>query len=75
MVPALDEKQDKTLLWAKQAHGVTSFAFTMPISNCMDVEQDVSIAHDRFTHVMYAYGSSRKVSVNLNSIAPDAARC
>jgi hypothetical protein len=30
----LDERQDKTLLWAKQAGGVTSFAFTMPIHNC-----------------------------------------
>lgn len=54
--PVLDEKQDKTLLWARQADGVTSFAFTMPVRNCGDPEQDVGIPHDRFTHVLYAHG-------------------
>lgn len=56
MVPELDAKQDKTLLWAKQAGGVTTFAFTMPVHNCGDVDQDVSLTEDRFTHVIYAYG-------------------
>jgi hypothetical protein len=68
-MPVLDEKQDKTLLWAKQAGGVTSFAFTMPVANCKDTEQDVAIAHDRFTHVLYAYGSPEaKVSTRAPSL-------
>lgn len=57
--PVLDDKQDKTLLWARQADGVTSFAFTMPVRNCKDTEQDVAIPHDRFTHVLYAYGDDQ----------------
>jgi hypothetical protein len=56
VVPELDAKQDKALLWAKQAGGVTTFAFTMPVHNCGDAEQDVSLTEDRFTHVIYAYG-------------------
>jgi hypothetical protein len=54
----LDETQDKTLLWARQAEGVTSFAFTMPVQNCGDPGQDVVIPHDRFIHVLYAYGEN-----------------
>lgn len=54
--PLLDDTQDKTLLWATQAEGVTSFAFTMPTRNCGDNGQDVLIPHDRFVTVLYAYG-------------------
>jgi hypothetical protein len=56
--PVLDARQDKTLLWARQAGGVTSFAFTMPVRNCRDMEQDVTIPKDRFLRLAYAYGDN-----------------
>lgn len=56
--PTLDERQDKELLMASQdaTKGLTSFIFTMPISDCHDPAMDTPIYPDRTSYVTWALG-------------------